>query len=216
LRCYVYPLDAFGICPPRGLGQALQQHNLPYKRVEGEAVFYGPKIDIKVKEAIGRLWQLTTIQFDFNLPRRFDMSYQAADGSEQRPYMVHRALLGSMERFFGVLIEHYAGAFPVWLSPVQAVIIPVADRHNDYAQQVGRQLRTAGLRAEVDVRGDRMNAKVRDAQLQKIPYILVVGDREAEAGTVSLRLRTEENLGAMPIQAFIERAHAAVAEKRLL
>jgi threonyl-tRNA synthetase len=200
----------------RALARALNTRGLPYRRAEGEAVFYGPKIDMKIKDAIGRSWQCTTIQFDFNLPRRFDLSYQAADGSEQRPYMVHRALLGSMERFFGVLIEHYAGAFPVWLAPVQAVVIPVADRHNDYAQQVGAQLRAAGLRVEVDTRSERMNAKVRDAQLQKVPYILVVGDREAETGAVSLRLRTEENLGAMPLPAFVERAQAAIAGKKLL
>jgi len=196
--------------------RALQARGLPYKRAEGEAVFYGPKIDLKIKDALGRAWQCTTIQFDFNLPRRFDLTYVGEDGLEHRPYMVHRALLGSMERFFGVLIEHYGGAFPVWLSPVQAVVIPVTDRHLEYARGVVARLRAAGLRVELDDRGERMGAKIRDAQLQKIPYMLVVGDREAESGSVSVRLRTEEDLGAEPVEAFVARAQAAIAEKRLL
>ncbi len=200
----------------RSLVKALQARNLRYKRAAGEAVFYGPKIDIKIKDALGRAWQCTTIQFDFNLPRRFDMTYVGEDGQEHRPYMVHRALLGSMERFFGVLIEHYGGAFPVWLSPVQAVVIPITDRNLDYARQVTDRLGAAGLRVELDDRGERMAAKIRDAQLQKIPYMLIVGDREAASGKVSVRLRTEEDLGPQPLEAFIERAQAAIAEKRLL
>jgi len=159
-----------------------------------------------VRDGLGREWQLSTIQFDFTLPERFDMVYVGEDGQEHRPYMIHRALLGSMERFMGVLIEHFAGAFPVWLSPVQAVLIPIADRHVAYAREVSQSLRQAGLRVEVDDRGERMNAKIRDAQNQKIPYMLVVGDREAEKGAVAVRLRSEENLGALSVQAFIEKA----------
>ena len=196
------------------LVKALEQRNLPHKRMEGEAVFYGPKIDIHIKDALGRMWQCTTIQFDFNIPERFDMNYVGPDGQEHRPYMVHRTLLGSMERFFGVLIEHYAGAFPVWLSPVQAQLIPIADRHNDYAYQVRDQLKQAGLRAEVDDSSERMRAKIRQAQLEKIPYMLVIGDREMAEGAVSLRLRTEEDLGPRPVADFVEMAQQAIAEKR--
>jgi threonyl-tRNA synthetase len=195
------------------LVKALEARDLPYERMEGEAVFYGPKIDIKIKDALGRAWQCTTIQFDFNLPERFDMSYVGEDGQEHRPYMVHRALLGSIERFFGVLVEHYGGAFPVWLSPVQAVVIPIADRHVEYADRVAHRLRQAELRVEVDASSDRMQAKIRKAQLQKVPYMLVVGDREQEAESVAVRLRTEENLGAMPIDEFVARAQQAVMTK---
>ncbi len=191
--------------PTEALRRALERAEVPYQIDEGEATFYGPKIDIKVRDALDREWQLSTIQFDFNLPERFDMTYIGDDGQEHRPYMIHRALLGSMERFMGVLIEHYGGAFPVWLSPVQAILIPIADRHVDYARQVGEKLSAAGLRVQVDERSDRMNAKIRDAQNQKIPYMLVVGDREAENGTVSVRLRSEENLGALPLDSFLER-----------
>jgi threonyl-tRNA synthetase len=196
------------------LVNALEQRNLPHKRMEGEAVFYGPKIDIHIKDALGRLWQCTTIQFDFNLPERFDMTYVGSDGQEHRPYMVHRTLLGSLERFFGVLIEHYAGAFPVWLAPVQARLVPIADRHNDYAYQVRGRLKEAGLRVEVDDSTERMEAKIRQAQLEKIPYMLVVGDREIADGTVSLRLRTEENLGPCSVADFIQMAQDVIAEKR--
>ncbi len=194
--------------------KALERKGLSYTRMEGEAVFYGPKIDIHIKDALGRLWQCTTIQFDFNLPERFDMTYVGPDGQEHRPYMVHRTLLGSMERFFGVLIEHYSGAFPVWLAPVQAQLIPIADRHNDYAYQVRDQLKEAGLRVEVDDSSERMRAKIRQAQLEKIPYMLVIGDREAAEGTVSLRLRTEEDLGPRPVAEFVKMAQRAIAEKR--
>jgi threonyl-tRNA synthetase len=165
-----------------------------------------PKIDIKVRDALGREWQLSTIQFDFTLPERFDMVFGGEDGQEHRPYMIHRALLGSMERFMGVLIEHFAGAFPVWLAPVQAVIIPIADRHLSYAQEVAQELKSNGLRVEVDDRNERMNAKIRDAQNQRIPYMLVVGDREVEQKGVSVRLRSEENLGGMALSAFLDKA----------
>ena len=196
------------------LQRALEAQGLPYEVDEGGGAFYGPKIDIKVKDALGRAWQLTTIQFDFNLPERFDMTYAGEDGKEHRPYVVHRALLGALERFFGALIEHYAGAFPVWLSPVHAVIIPIADRHHEYARQVADQLRQAGLRVEVDDSSDRMQAKIRKAQIQKMPYMLIIGDREQKAGTVAVRLRTEEDLGAMPVANFIQRAQKAIADKK--
>ncbi len=186
--------------PTEALRQALERAKVPYQVDEGEATFYGPKIDLKLCDSLGREWQLTTIQFDFTLPERFDLAYVGEDGQEHPPYVIHRALVGSMERFMGVLIEHYAGAFPVWLSPVQAIVIPIADRHVDYADEVAEKLRRAGHRVEVDSRSERMNAKIRDAQLQKIPYMLVVGDREAEAGAAAVRLRSEEDLGAMPIE----------------
>jgi len=198
------------------LKRALEAQGLPYRIDEGGGAFYGPKIDIKVKDALDRAWQLTTIQFDFNLPERFDMTYMGEDGQEHQPYVVHRALLGALERFFGVLIEHYAGAFPVWLSPVQVALIPIADRHIEFARSVAKQLKAAGLRVEVNDSSDRMRAKIRDAQVQKIPYMLVVGDREVEAGQVNLRLRNEEVRGAMSVDDFIALAREAVAEKRLL
>jgi threonyl-tRNA synthetase len=192
------------------LRQSLERANLPYEIDEGEAVFYGPKIDIKLLDALGREWQLSTIQFDFNFPESFDLTYVGEDGQDHRPFMIHRALVGSMERFMGVLIEHHAGAFPVWLSPVQAVIIPIADRHLTYANEVAERLKGSGFRVEVDSRSERMNAKIRDAQLQKVPYMLVVGDREAKAGAVSVRLRSEEDLGAIPLADFIKRISAEV------
>ena len=187
------------------LREALAVEGVEYEVDEGGGAFYGPKIDLKIKDALGREWQMTTIQFDFNLPERFDMVYVGADGRDHRPYMVHRALLGSLERFFGVLIEHYGGAFPVWLSPVQVEIIPIADRHVAYADELLGKLKAAGLRAQVDDGSDRMNAKIRNAQLQKIPYMLVIGDRELEAGAVSVRLRTNENLGSMSVKDLIGR-----------
>ncbi len=195
--------------------KAINARNLPYERMEGEAVFYGPKIDIKIKDVLGRMWQLTTIQFDFNEPTRFDMTYIGEDGEPHRPYMVHRALLGAIERFYALLVEHYAGAFPVWLCPVQAVVIPISDRHLEYANAVRARLRASGIRASVDASSERMNAKIRNAQLQKIPYMLVVGDREVEADAVAVRLRTEEDLGAVAIQTFIEQVQRVVQEKSL-
>ena len=195
------------------LEASLKRDGIDYEIDEGGGAFYGPKIDVKVKDALGREWQLSTIQFDFNLPERFDLTYIGEDGQPHRPYMIHRALLGSIERFFGVLIEHYAGAFPVWLAPVQAVLIPIADRHIDYAKQVAQQLKAAGLRVQVDEGMERMNAKIRSAQTQKVPYMLVVGDKEVEAGAVALRLRGGENPGAMPVADFIERAQKEIEEK---
>jgi threonyl-tRNA synthetase len=196
------------------LKRAIAIEDLPYEIDEGGGAFYGPKIDLKVKDALGREWQLTTIQFDFNEPDRFDLKYIGPDGLEHRPYMVHRALLGSIERFFGVLIEHYGGAFPAWLAPVQAVLVPIADRHNDFAHQVADQLKAAGIRYEVDDSSDRMQAKIRDAQLAKVPYMLVIGDREVEDEAVAVRLRSGEDLGAQPVPAFVDRVLEAVAEKR--
>jgi threonyl-tRNA synthetase len=195
------------------LEQSLKRAKLPYQVDEGGGAFYGPKIDLKVKDALGREWQLSTIQFDFNEPERFDMTYIEEDGQAYRPYMIHRALLGSIERFFGVLIEHYGGAFPVWLSPTQAVIIPIADRHVDFAREVARQLKEADLRVEVDERSDRMNAKIRDAEKRKVPYMLVVGDREMENGQVDIRRRSGERLGAMLVDEFKELAVKDVEEK---
>lgn len=181
------------------LREALVSRGLAYAVDEGGGAFYGPKIDIKITDALGRAWQCTTVQFDFNLPERFDLVFQDDRGSRSRPYMVHRAILGSLERFFGVLVEHYAGAFPLWLAPAQAVVIPIADRHIEYAGQVAGQLRDAGFRVEVDDRSERMNLKIRQAQLQKTPYMLVVGDREADAGAAAVRTRDGANRGAMPL-----------------
>jgi threonyl-tRNA synthetase len=195
------------------LEESLKRAGIAYEVDRGGGAFYGPKIDLKIKDAIGREWQLSTIQFDFNLPERFDLEYIGEDGQPHRPYMVHRALLGSLERFFGVLIEHYAGAFPVWLSPIQAAIIPIADRHLEYARHVADDLRKAGLRVMVDDRAERMNAKIRDAQNQKIPYMLVIGDKEVESGQVALRLRSGENPGPMPVSAFLERARDEIQRK---
>ncbi len=200
----------------KALEDALQRADLPYEIDEGGGAFYGPKIDLKLKDALGRTWQCSTIQFDFNLPERFDLTYIGEDGKEHRPYMIHRALMGSMERFFGVMIEHYAGAFPVWLMPTQVRVIPIADRHNEYAAQVVEKLQAAGIRAEGDYSDDRMNAKIRKAQLEKIPYMLIVGDKEVEQGTVSLRTRTGEKQNNIPLDAFIERVHKVVAEKALI
>ena len=195
------------------LEASLKRANMPYKVDQGGGAFYGPKIDLKVHDALDREWQLSTIQFDFNEPERFDLSYIGEDGQPHRPYMIHRALLGSMERFFGILIEHYGGAFPVWLSPVQAMVIPIADRHMEFAQQVAQELKAAGIRVKVDERAERMNAKIRDAQNQKVPYMLVIGDREMEEGSVALRKRNGDNPGAMPVAEFIKLASEEIALK---
>ncbi len=195
------------------LEEALKRVDIPYDIDPGGGAFYGPKIDLKIKDALGREWQLSTIQFDFNLPERFDMTYIGEDGQPHRPYMVHRALLGSMERFFGVLIEHYGGAFPVWLSPVQAVLIPIADRHVSYCEEVASQLKAAGLRVEVNASNERMGNKIRLAQKQKIPYMLIVGDKEQAAHQVAVRLRSGEDLGPQDVAAFEKMALEAVKRK---
>ena len=185
------------------LHKATARLNMKIKVMPDEAAFYGPKIDFKLVDAIGRLWQLSTVQFDFTLPRRFGLEYIAEDGKAHQPLMVHRALYGSIERFFGILIEHYAGAFPVWLAPVQAIVLPITDRQTEYARSVREQLDAAGIRVTVDDRSEKVNLKIRDAQLQKIPYMLVVGDREAESGQVAVRNRKHGDLGAKPIAEFI-------------
>ena len=189
----------------QSLADALETRNLDYDVDEGGGAFYGPKIDIRIKDALGRSWQCTTVQFDFNLPERFNLTFQGSDGGQHRPYMVHRAIIGSMERFLGVLIEHYGGAFPLWLAPVQAVVIPIADRHIDYALEVKDTLSGQGFRPEVDSRKERMNLKIREAQLQKVPYMLVVGDGEMGQDTVSVRLRSEENLGPIALSSLLDR-----------
>jgi len=196
------------------LRRAIQTEGLSYEVDEGGGAFYGPKIDLHIRDAMGRRWQMTTIQFDFNEPERFDMTYVGPDGREHRPYMVHRALLGALERFFGILLEHYGGALPVWLAPVQVTVIPIADRHNAYAHQVAQELRMAELRVEVDDSDDRMGAKIRSAQLRKVPYMLIVGDREVKEGTVSVRLRTEEDLGPHLLGDFKARVLSVVCAKR--
>ena len=195
------------------LERALKRVDLAYEVDPGEGVFYGPKIDISLRDALGRTWQGPTTQVDFNLPQRFDVTYVDVDSVAQPVVMVHRTVLGSMERFFGCLIEHYAGSFPAWLAPVQAMIIPIADRHMDYAQEVAAELRADGLRAQVDMRAERMNQKIRQAQLQKIPYMLIVGDNEASSAEVSVRLRSGEDLGRQTINAFKETAVSAISQK---
>ncbi len=195
------------------LEKVLKELNIEYTTIPGEAAFYGPKIDIKLVDAIGRLWQLSTVQFDFNLPQRFGLEYVAEDGSRKQPVMVHRALYGSVERFFGVLIEHYAGAFPVWLSPVQAVMIPISERHAEYANKVASQLKAVGVRVHVDARNEKMNAKIREHAMQKVPFLLVVGDKEAEAGKVNVRTRGKEKTEDMPAPEFVEKIRKLIAEK---
>jgi threonyl-tRNA synthetase len=197
------------------LRQALEQLGLEYSIGIGDAAFYGPKLDVQVANVLGKDETISTVQLDFTLPERFELEYIGEDGAAHRPVMIHRGLLSTMERIMAFLIENYAGNFPVWLAPVQAEVIPIADRHVDYAEQVAGRLRAAGLRVDVDRRAERMNAKVRDAQLRKIPYMLVVGDKEAEAEAVSLRLRTNENIGAVPLARFLEEAGRRNAERSL-
>src|ERR1043166_618204 len=197
------------------LAAALDARGITYERIEGEAAFYGPKIDFKIEDAIGRLWQLGTVQWDFNLPERFELEYIAEDNKPHRPVMVHRALFGSIERFFGVLIEHYAGAFPLWLAPVQAAVLPITDRVNDYAEQVAAELRRAGLRVETNLKGEKIGAKIRDAQMQKVPFMLVLGDREMEQGNVAVRERTQGDIGVMSITDFVEKVRQLVEQRAL-
>ncbi|MEI8242832.1 MAG: threonine--tRNA ligase [bacterium] len=189
----------------RSLESALQAENIPYEVDAGGGAFYGPKIDLKIKDALGRPWQLSTIQFDFNLPERFHLTYVGEDGKEHQPYMVHRALLGSLERFFGILIEHYGGAFPLWLAPEQVRVLPITQHQLDYARSVADQLRQADVRVTVDEDSEKIGAKIRRAQLEKVPYMLVVGGREAEAGAVAVRRREGGDQGVMPRDAFLER-----------
>jgi threonyl-tRNA synthetase len=197
------------------LTTALNDRGISYQRIAGEAVFYGPKIDIRVEDAIGRTWQLTTVQFDFNLPRRFELEYIGEDNKPHQPIMIHRALFGSMERFFGVLIEHYAGAFPMWLAPVQVAVLPITDRVNEYAEKVSAELRAAGLRVESNLKSEKIGAKIRDDQMQKTPFMLVLGDREMEQGTVAVRERTKGDIGLMSINDFVEMARKLVQRRAL-
>jgi len=192
------------------LKTVLDRKEIAYKVIPGEAAFYGPKIDIKLVDVLGRLWQLSTVQFDFNLPARFEMEYVGEDGERHQPVMVHRALFGSVERFFGVLIEHYAGAFPLWLAPVQVGLVPISERHHEYARKVEKELKAAGFRVEIDDRNEKMNGKIRDFANQKTPYILVFGDKEQEAGAVSVRTRGKGDQGSAPLAEFIAKAKALV------
>ena len=194
----------------KSLENVLKAKGIPYKTIPGEAAFYGPKIDIKLVDVLGRLWQLSTVQFDFNLPARFELEYVGEDGERHQPVMVHRALFGSLERFFGVLIEHYAGAFPLWLAPVQVGLVPISERHLGYAQKVEVELKAAGLRVETDARNEKMNAKIRDFANQKTPYILVFGDKEEAAGSVSVRTRGKGDQGSQPLAEFIAKAQSLV------
>ena len=197
------------------LKSTLDRMSVRYKYIPGEAAFYGPKIDVKLVDAIGRPWQLSTVQFDFNLPRRFELEYVGEDGSRHMPLMVHRALWGSVERFFGVLIEHYAGAFPAWLAPVQASVLPVSGKFEDYAKDVTRQLKEAGFRVHLDDRNEKLQAKIRDAQLEKVPYMLILGGKEVEAGTVSVRHRSKGDLGPRPVNQFIGDLRREIEERRV-
>ncbi len=197
------------------LASALKERGISYERIEGEAAFYGPKIDIKIEDAIGRVWQLGTIQLDFNLPERFELEFTGDDNLKHRPFMIHRALFGSIERFFGVLIEHYAGAFPLWLAPVQVTVLPITDRINEYAEQVADELRRAGFRVESNTRSDKIGAKIRDAQMQKIPYMLVLGDQELENKQVAVRERKQGDIGAMSLNKFKEMITLQKEKRRL-
>ena len=194
------------------LASALDERGITYERIEGEAAFYGPKIDIKIEDAIGRIWQLGTIQLDWNLPERFELEYTGDDNQKHRPIMIHRALFGSIERFFGVLIEHYAGAFPLWLAPVQVAVLPITDRINEYAESVAAELRDAGFRVEVNLKSDKIGAKIRDAQLQKVPFMLILGDKEQDEKQVAVRERKQGDIGAMSLAEFKE----MIAQKKLL
>jgi len=195
------------------LAEALDRQGLAYRVAPGEGAFYGPKVDFHVKDALGRSWQLGTVQLDYQLPERFDLTYVGADGSGHRPVMIHSAKLGSVERFIGILIEHTAGAFPVWLAPVQAIVLPVSEKFREYGEAVRRQLSEAGLRARLDERDEKLGYKIREAQVQKVPYMLVVGGREAEAGEASLRLRSGDDLGGQPVQEIIDRISGISASR---
>jgi len=197
------------------LASTMTRMKIPFKRMEGEAAFYGPKIDVKLIDAIGRPWQLTTVQFDFNLPARFGLEFVGADGGKHQPLMVHRALLGSVERFFGILIEHYAGAFPLWLAPTQVEICPVSEKVQDYARHLFETLKNHGIRVHLDDRNEKLPAKIRDAQLQKIPYMLVVGPKEAEARTASVRHRSKGDLGPRPISDLVAALQKEVADRTI-
>jgi threonyl-tRNA synthetase len=194
----------------------LERTGLPYEINQGDGAFYGPKIDIYVTDALMRPWQLSTVQFDFNLPERFDLTFIAEDGKEHRPFMIHRALLGSMERFFGVLVEHYGGAFPLWLSPVQVTVLPISDRHQEYARGVYEELKSSGIRAELDASSNTLNYRIRAAQNQKVPYMLVLGDKEVEAQSAALRLRTGEDKGGIKVSELCLMIREKIASRSLI
>ena len=193
----------------KSLVQAIEACGLEYEVDEGGGAFYGPKIDLKIKDAIGREWQTSTIQFDFNLPERFGITYVGADGALHQPYMVHRALFGSLERFFGILVEHYAGAFPLWLAPTQVCVIPITEKQHEYAQKVAK----AGFQVLCDVRSESMGAKIKDARLQRIPFMAVIGEKEQTEGTMAVRSRREDQLGAMDLETFIKKLQSELENK---
>jgi len=197
----------------KSLVQAMEKRGIAYRRMEGEAVFYGPKIDFKLVDAIGRKWQCSTVQFDFNLPKRFNITYVGKDSQEHHVYMIHRAIMGSLERFFGTLVEHYAGAFPLWLTPEQVRVIPVSEKFGDYAAAVTGKLKAAGLRVHLDDRNEKVGYKIRDAQLLKIPYMIVVGGREQESGAISVRNRFDGDLGSMEIENFVDTVKSHIDSK---
>ncbi|MBN1210942.1 MAG: threonine--tRNA ligase, partial [candidate division Zixibacteria bacterium] len=214
------PEDAIGdpadwIKAQEGLRRALDKSGLKYDVDEGAGAFYGPKIDINITDALGRNWQCSTIQFDFSLPERFDLHYIDKDGQQKRPYMIHRALLGAIERFFGVLIEYYAGDFPLWLAPLQVKVLPITDSFNDYARQVTDRLKARNIRAQADERSEKIGAKIRDAELMKVPYMFIVGAKEAEAGQVSLRKHGRGDLGAVTVDESIEQLLKEIESKGL-
>jgi threonyl-tRNA synthetase len=191
----------------------LENERIEYEIDEGAGVFYGPKIDIKIKDALKREWQMSTIQFDFNLPERFDMSYIGEDGREHRPFMIHRALLGSIERFFGVLLEHFAGDFPVWLAPVQVAVIPVSQHFFDYAEKVTNELKKNNLRVELDKRNEKIGYKIRDWETQKVPYMLILGEKEQNAVNVSVRKHKVGDTGTLALNDFIDNITTEILNK---
>jgi len=205
--------DAMWAQAMQSLEKAVKAEGVDCEVDEGGGAFYGPKIDLKIKDALGREWQTSTIQFDFNLPERFDMTYIGQDGQKHRPYMVHRALLGSLERFFGILIEHYAGAFPLWLAPEQVRILPISEKFEDYAKTLEAKLREKNIRCSIDLEADPIGGKIRRARNQRIPYLLVVGEREAETGEVAVRSRANGEEGAMKFETLLERLEKEIAEK---
>jgi threonyl-tRNA synthetase len=199
----------------RSLEKALKDKDLDYKVNEGDGAFYGPKIDVHLKDALNRSWQCSTIQCDFTLPERFDLTYIGEDGQKHRPVMLHRTVLGSIERFVGILIEHYAGAFPMWLSPVQVIVLTVTDRGNEWAREVGRRLEEEGLRVELDLRNEKLGLKIREAQVKKVPYMLVIGDKEVERTGVAPRTRGREDLGFMTLDDFLARVRPEISPPRV-
>ena len=197
------------------LKKALEEINMPYKINEGDGAFYGPKIDFHIKDCLGREWQCGTIQLDFQMPERFDLSYIGEDGEKHRPVMLHRVVFGSIERFIGIITEHFAGAFPMWLAPVQVKVLPIADAHHEYAKKLVEKFEAAGLRVELDDRNEKIGYKIREAQLEKVPYMLVIGDKEIEANSVGVRSRKDGDLGAMAVEEFIAKLRKEIDDFEL-